>query len=127
MTSSLAIPQPSSARLLASSRRFFSWLTKPLHVKINKLERGGFGNLWDSIISSLEVGVQKPDPKIYQLALQQLGITSNQAVFVGHKAIELEGARNVGMKTVAFNYDKDAKADYYIKKFSDLVNLPVMS
>ena len=98
---------------------------QPLHVKINKLERGGFGNLWDSIISSREVGVQKPDPKIYQIALRQLGISSDQAVFVGHKPSELDGARNVGMKTVAFNYENGAKADFYIKKFSDLADLPI--
>lgn len=99
----------------------------PLHVKINKLERGGFGSLWDSIISSREVGIQKPDPRIYQLALRQLGITADQAVFVGHKATELEGARNVGIKTVAFNYERGATADFYIEKFSDLMNLPIMS
>jgi HAD superfamily hydrolase (TIGR01509 family) len=100
---------------------------QPLHVKISKLERGGFGNLLDSITSSQEVGVQKPDPKIYQLALKQLGITSDQAVFVGHNPIELEGARNVGMKTVAFNYENGAKADFYIDKFSDLADLPIMN
>ena len=98
-----------------------------LHVKIEKLERGGIGNLWDSIISSREVGIQKPDPKIYQLALQQLGINSNQALFVGHKAIELEGARNVGMKTVAFNYENGTNADFYIKGFSELAELPILN
>ncbi len=96
----------------------------PLHEKIGKLERGGLGNLWDSIIASREVGVQKPGPEIYQLALQQLGIRPCQAVFVGHKANELEGARNVGMKTVAFNYEKDVIADFYIKEFSDLLHVP---
>jgi putative hydrolase of the HAD superfamily len=100
---------------------------QPLYVKIKKLERGGIGNLWDSITPSSEVGVQKPDPKIYQLALQQLGVRSDQAIFVGHKAAELEGARNAGMKTVAFNYDADAKADYYIEEFSDLPKLPIMN
>jgi putative hydrolase of the HAD superfamily len=99
----------------------------PLYVKINKLERGGIGNLWDSITPSSEVGVQKPDPRIYQLALHQLGVTCDQAVFVGHKATELEGARNAGMKTVAFNYDADAKADFYIEEFSDLPKLPIMN
>jgi HAD superfamily hydrolase (TIGR01509 family) len=100
---------------------------QPLHVKINKLERGGIGNLWDSITPSIEVGVQKPDKKIYQLALQQLGVTSDQAIFVGHKASELEGARNAGLKTVAFNYDADAKADFYIEEFSDLTKLSIMN
>jgi putative hydrolase of the HAD superfamily len=100
---------------------------QPLHIKISKLERGGFGSVWDSIISSQEVGVQKPDPKIYQLALQQLGIIADQAVFVGHKATELEGARNVGMKTVAFNYENGANADFYIKDFSELADLPILN
>jgi len=100
---------------------------QPLYVKLNKLERGGIGYLWDSITPSSEVGVQKPDPKIYQLALQQLGVTSDQAIFVGHKAIELDGARNADLKTVAFNYDPDAKADFYIKNFSDLTNLPILN
>jgi putative hydrolase of the HAD superfamily len=99
----------------------------PLHVKIDKLERGGFGHLWDTIISSREVGIQKPDAEIFQLALNQLGINAKQAVFVGHNSVELEGARNSGMKTVAFNYDADAKADYYINKFSELVELPFLN
>ncbi|HSB66096.1 MAG TPA: HAD family hydrolase [Anaerolineales bacterium] len=101
--------------------------THPLHVKIEKFERGGFGDVWDTIISSREVGFQKPDPEIYQLALQQLGIAPNQAVFVGHKATELEGARRVGMRTIAFNYEPNAKADFYIKQFSDLANLPILN
>jgi putative hydrolase of the HAD superfamily len=99
---------------------------QPLHKKLNKLERGGIGNLWDSIIPSNEVGVQKPDPKIYQQALQQLGIRADQAIFVGHKSSELEGAKNIGMATVGFNCDPDAKADYYLDSFSDLQKLPIL-
>ena len=100
---------------------------QPLHVKLSKLERGGIGHLWDSITPSSEVGVQKPDPRIYQLALDQLGLEPNQAIFVGHKTSELEGARNVGMMTVAFNYDPDAQADYYIQDFSELALLPILN
>jgi putative hydrolase of the HAD superfamily len=99
----------------------------PLHEKIDKLERGGLGDLWDAIIASREVGVQKPDPQIFQLALNQLGIQPHQALFVGHKASELDGAREVGLKTVAFNYDRDAKADFYIEHFSELLMLPFLN
>lgn len=98
---------------------------QPLHKKLNKLERGGIGNLWDSIIPSNEVGVQKPDPIIYQQALQQLGIRADQAIFVGHKSTELEGAKNVGITTVGFNCDPDAKADYSLDEFSDLPDLAI--
>lgn len=95
-----------------------------LSSKLNWFERGGFGHVWDSIISSMDVGTRKPDAKIYHAALRQLGLTADQVVFVGHRAAELEGARAVGMKTVAFNYDQDARADYFIQEFSDLLKVP---
>jgi HAD superfamily hydrolase (TIGR01549 family)/HAD superfamily hydrolase (TIGR01509 family) len=99
----------------------------PISVKLNWFEQGGFAHVWDSIISSQELGIRKPDPGIYKAAMTQLGVTSKRAVFVGHKASELDGARAVGMKTIAFNYEKDAKADFYIQQFPDLLNLPVIA
>lgn len=98
----------------------------PVYVKLGWFEMGGIGHVWDSIISSKELGVRKPDPRIYQAALKQLGLSPFQAVFVGHKASELEGACALGMKTVAFNYDNNAKADFYIENFSDLLQVPVV-
>lgn len=98
-----------------------------ISAKLNWFERGGFGHVWDSIISSMDIGTRKPDPKIYEAALKQLGVTADQVVFVGHRASELSGARDVGMHTVAFNHDSDARADIYIEKFSDLLNLPVLN
>ncbi|MEM5775927.1 MAG: HAD hydrolase-like protein, partial [Anaerolineaceae bacterium] len=94
----------------------------------NKLEwfkAGGFGNVWDTIISSVEIGVRKPHPNIYRAALTQLGVLAEQAGCVGHKASELEGARNTGMITAAFNYEADAAADYYINHFSELAHLAI--
>jgi putative hydrolase of the HAD superfamily len=99
----------------------------PIHVKLDWFDQGGFVHVWDSIISSQEVGVRKPDPAIYCAALRQLGVTSERAVFVGHKASELDGARAVGMRTIAFNYEDSAKADFYIQKFSELLTLPVIA
>jgi putative hydrolase of the HAD superfamily len=95
--------------------------------KLEWFEKGGFGNVWDSIISSKEIGIRKPDPRIYQAALHQLGLNPEQAVFVGHDARELEGARTVGLRTIAFNYEKAAKADFYVERFSDLLKLPLIA
>ena len=99
----------------------------PIHVKLSWFEHGGFVHVWDSIISSKEVGMRKPEPGIYRAAMQQLGVTSERTAFVGHKAYELEGARAVGMKTIAFNYENSAKADFYIQQFPDLLTLPVIA
>jgi putative hydrolase of the HAD superfamily len=95
-------------------------------TKLSWFERGGFGHVWDSIISSIDIGTRKPDPMIYQAALDQLGLTADQAVFIGHRASELAGAHSVGMQTIAFNYDKDVSADVFIETFSELLNVRIL-
>jgi len=91
--------------------------------KLAWFEQRGFGHVWDSVISSKEVGARKPSPLLYRMALNQVGVQACESVFVGHKATELDGARKVGMKTVAFNREPDAKADFYINEFHELLEL----
>lgn len=96
----------------------------PVTNKLTWFDRHGFGHVWDSVISSRELGVRKPSPILYQSAIEQTGIRPREAVFVGHKASELQGARAIGMRTVAFNYEDGAAADFYIDHFSELLNVP---
>ncbi len=98
----------------------------PVHVKLAWFARGGFGNIWDTFISSRELGIQKPDPRIYQAALRQLGLSPHQAAFVGHAKSELDGARAVGLRTIAFNYENGAVADDYLERFPDLLDSTVL-
>jgi putative hydrolase of the HAD superfamily len=98
----------------------------PFSKKLNWFDEHGFGRVWDVVISSKELGVRKPSPEMYQEALSQAGVTPGEAIFVGHKKSELDGAKAMGMKTVAFNYDRDAIADIYIKQFSDLLKVPFL-
>ncbi len=99
----------------------------PVHVKIGWFERGGFGHVWDSIVSSNELGIRKPDPGIFQASLKQLGLPSDQAVFVGHKASELDGARVAGMRTIALKCEEPVAADFHVDKFSDLLRVPLVA
>jgi FMN phosphatase YigB (HAD superfamily) len=52
-----------------------------------------------------------------------MGVRPHQVLFVGHKAAELEGARALGIKTVAFNRDTDAEGDIQIDRFAQLLGL----
>ncbi len=99
----------------------------PFARKLNWFDQHGFGRVWDVVISSKELGVRKPDPSMYKEAISQTGIRVHEAVFVGHKTSELEGARAIGLKTIAFNYDADARADVYLDKFEDLLCIPLLS
>lgn len=95
--------------------------------KLNWFDQYGFGRVWDCVISSKEIGVRKPSPLMYEKALCQVGAKASEAVFIGHKKSELDGARAMGLVTVAFNYDEGAVADYYIENFADLLALPMIN
>jgi putative hydrolase of the HAD superfamily len=60
-----------------------------------------FAGLFDSTVFSCAVGLRKPDPRIYRLALDELGVEPEEAVFVGDGANdELAGAERVGMEAI---------------------------
>ena len=64
-------------------------------------EETPFAGLFDSTVFSCSVGLRKPDPAIYRLALDQLGVEPAEAMFVGDGANdELAGAERVGMRAV---------------------------
>ncbi|MEN6436231.1 MAG: HAD family hydrolase [Anaerolineaceae bacterium] len=99
----------------------------PIQVKLDWFTKAGFGNVFDSFISSKEIGTRKPASLIYEEAFRKVGLKAGESVFVGHKASELKGARTVGMATIAFNYDKNAKADFYIEKFTELLEVKILN
>ena len=57
---------------------------------------------FDPLIVSAEVGLAKPDPRIYQLALKRLGVQPAEAVFVDDFEDNVAGARWAGMQAVHF-------------------------
>ena len=60
-----------------------------------------FHGLFDAEVFSASVGLRKPDPRIYQLALDELAVEPEEAMFVGDGANdELGGAERVGMTAV---------------------------
>ena len=65
--------------------------------------------LFEVIIDSSRVGVRKPDPRIYRLALEALDVeVAERAVFLDDHAGNLAGAASVGMRTVLVGPDRPA-------------------
>jgi len=69
-----------------------------------KLIRLGLYHFFDEVITSEAAGVEKPDPKIFELALNQMGCRSSKSVMVGNKFSEdIMGAINAGMSAILVN------------------------
>src|SRR5258708_25085183 len=62
-------------------------------------KRFGLAQYFDVIIDSHIVGVAKPDPRIFQIALERLGVGPDEVKFTGDiYSIDVEGARAAGIQ-----------------------------
>jgi epoxide hydrolase-like predicted phosphatase len=86
------------------------------HVEITK-KKGGY-KYFDKVILSCEVGLVKPDPKIYLLAVKKLKVKPNQCIYIDDKELNLEPAHNLGMKTILAKNPKQV-----INDVSTILNL----
>ena len=69
-----------------------------------KLIRLGLHHFFDEVITSQEAGVEKPDQKIFQSALNRMGCKAEKSVMVGNKfKDDIIGAVNVGMSAILVN------------------------
>jgi putative hydrolase of the HAD superfamily len=58
--------------------------------------------LFEVVVDSAFVGVRKPDPAIYELTLERLGVGAEECVFVDDLELNCETARALGMLAVRF-------------------------
>jgi HAD superfamily hydrolase (TIGR01509 family) len=95
----------------------------PSSVLKQRLVQFGLGGIFTAVVSSIDLRQTKPAAVCYQRTLHAMGLPAEAVAFVGHDTDELAGAAAVGMRTVAFNYDADARADVYIARFEELLEL----
>jgi putative hydrolase of the HAD superfamily len=62
-----------------------------------RYERSLFDELFDGVVISGEVGLHKPQPQIFELGAQRIGLSPPQCVFVDDLRENCEGAEAVGM------------------------------
>jgi HAD superfamily hydrolase (TIGR01549 family) len=70
-----------------------------------------FYQMFDVVIFSAEVKVAKPDPRIYELELKELGVRAEDAVFVDDFIENVEAARALGICGVHFKNPQQAKSE----------------
>ena len=80
--------------VLASIQREFDWLPR-----------------FDVLIWSFEHKMAKPDPAIYQLTLDKLGVRPAEALFIDDKLANIDAARALGLIAIQFSTIKKLRED----------------
>jgi putative hydrolase of the HAD superfamily len=93
--------------VLESIEREFDWLSS-----------------FDALVWSFQLGVAKPDPVIYSHALKQLGTAADETLFIDDKPVNVEAARELGMKALVYTNLTELRYDLLDQGFSPGLPLP---
>ena len=82
------------------------------------IERTINTNLFDYIVDSSQVGIRKPDERIYELTARKLGVSTSSCVMIDDLYHNIKGAEQAGMAGILFTSAEET--EYAIKRFFDL-------
>src|SRR5690606_19889340 len=77
-------------------------------------------SLFDHVIESSKVGIRKPDPRIYEMACEALGVSPAASIYLDDLGINLKPARALGMTTI-----KVLSPEQALKELEAAVGFPV--
>ena len=90
------------ARTLANSGQYFMGTINNESRELNlyRIEKYGLREIFRVFVSSCFVGLRKPESGIYRLAIDITQIIPEQCCFIDDRALNLECAAKLGMKTI---------------------------
>lgn len=105
---------PRIVRLVTGTLELLDYLKPKYHLHLitngfqevqhTKLSGSGLEHYFETLTVSEEVGVKKPDPEIFYHALAKAHAKPEESLMIGDEmAVDIDGARAVGMDTVLFN------------------------
>ncbi|WP_225037001.1 YjjG family noncanonical pyrimidine nucleotidase [Winogradskyella sp. SM1960] len=85
-----------------------------------KLTTSNIKQYFKTVTNSEMVGVKKPNPKIFNFALDLAKAKATESLMIGDNIeADIEGAHNIGMDTIHFDY-KDAHSNHKFKRITNL-------
>jgi len=102
---------------------------KPTKASLQILEGLGLAKYFRSIHGGDSFVKKKPDPGGAQFILREMGAAREESAMVGDSDVDVETARNAGMRAIAVNYgfgqyDRVANpADHYVDQLMELIEL----
>jgi putative hydrolase of the HAD superfamily len=85
-----------------------------------RYDRDAFGELFDGVVISGEVGLHKPQPEIFELGAERIGVRAPECVFVDDLRENCAGAEAVGMTAVLHR-----DTDMTVVRLEELLDVPL--
>jgi phosphoglycolate phosphatase len=124
-----AYPGVEDALVLLKGNPMAVLTNKPIAASLQILEGLGLAKYFQRICGGDSFENKKPDPSGAQFILRELGAVAEESAMVGDSDVDVQTARNAGMRAIAVQYgfgkyDREANpADQYIHRLTELVNL----
>ncbi len=85
------------------------------------LEQLGLDKYIDSYTCSDLVGYSKPDPRIFKTALDSLGVSAEESIYVDDYDVEADGARNMGFISFNIVRNNPSESQWTINSLEEIV------
>jgi phosphoglycolate phosphatase len=124
-----AYPGVEEALVLLKGSPMAVLTNKPTAASLQILEGLGLAKYFHGIYGGDSFEKKKPDPSGAQFILRELGAAAGESAMVGDSDVDVQTARNAGMRAIAVRYgfgkyDREANpADQYIDRLTELVKL----
>lgn len=94
-------------------------------VQYYKLEHSGLRDCFAHFLVSDEIGINKPQPEIFRIALERNGVTADEAVMIGDSySSDIQGAKNAGIDQIWIHESEtDETATYIVQTLADVLNI----
>ena len=100
--------------LEALNNQYSIWLlsnTNPKHIQDEIEKRYLFPRLVNGAVYSFDVGVRKPEKKIYEIAMQKADAKPQECLFIDDLLENIQAAKQVGIKGIHFKSSKQLKQE----------------
>lgn len=88
----------------------------PLFSNVNKqwadvLRKKGLYDLFDPLVLSYQIGVEKPDPKAYEILLEKIHLPPSAVIFIDDREENVLAARKMGIDAIVFHHAQQLKEE----------------
>jgi putative hydrolase of the HAD superfamily len=93
-------------------------------IQTKKMEKSGISKFFNEVITSESVGVKKPNPKVFEYALEKANTNASCSIMIGDNIeADINGALDCGFRAIHYNSEKNKNIPQNITSVNHLLEL----